>query len=241
MFPIFPSIEGICERRVIINFRVDPEFINKQLPAPFKLLTVKDYAIAGICLIRLKEMRPIGFPKQLGFSSENAAPRIAVQWAENGAFVSGAYIPKRYSSSSVNSSISGAFFPALFEHAYFECDESDAHYKILASSKIDGFELEVDAHQTTQLEPGSVFDSTEQASDFIKDAVIGYSPAQQKGRFNGIQLKTYSWKAEPLKLNSLSYNVMEAFPEGKATFDSALLMRNIKHEWHYVGTKRCNY
>jgi hypothetical protein len=235
MFPIFPSIEGICQRRVIINYRVDPDFIAKQLPAHFTPLLVKDYAIAGICLIRLKEMRPMGFPKQLGFSSENAAPRIAVQWKENGISVPGAYIPQRYSSSSINSAVSGYFFPALFQHADFQCIESDDQYKIQVIAN-DGFKLEIDAHKTDQLQPESVFNSTEQASDFIKNAVIAYSPAQQKGRLNAIQLKTYSWKAEPLKLDLLRYNIIEAFPKGVATFDSALLMLNIKHEWHYAGS-----
>ena len=236
MLPICPSIEGICERRVIINYRVDPEFIAQQLPHSFAPLIVKDYAIAGICLIRLKEMRPIGFPKQLGFASENAAPRIAVQWTENGKSVTGAYIPKRYSSSSINSSVSSYFFPALFESAHFECIETDDRYKILATSKLDGFRLAVNAHKTNELETGSIFDSTKQASDFIKNAAIAYSPSQRKGRFNAIQLKTYSWKAEPLKLDLLDYNIMEAFPKGTATFDSALLMLNMKHEWHYAGS-----
>lgn len=37
-------------------------------------------AIVGICLIRLKNIKPKGFLDFLGLSSENGAHRIAVEW-----------------------------------------------------------------------------------------------------------------------------------------------------------------
>jgi hypothetical protein len=45
--------------------------------------------IAGICLIRLKQIRPRSLPALLGLSSENAAHRIAVEWEEHGAYREG--------------------------------------------------------------------------------------------------------------------------------------------------------
>ena len=48
-------------------------------------------------------------------------------------------------------------------------------------------------------------------------------------------LKTHSWKVEPLALEQAysSYFSDEAlFPAGSVTFDCALIMRNIAHEWH---------
>ena len=59
--------------------------------------------MAGICLIRLEQMRPAGLPSFCGLSSENAAHRIAVEWQEPaGAWREGVYIPRRDTGSRLN-------------------------------------------------------------------------------------------------------------------------------------------
>ena len=78
----FPLVRGIIKRRMLINFRVDASVMQRFLPAPFRPKLHQGHAIAGICLIRLEEIRPGGLPALLGVSSENAAHRIAVEWDE---------------------------------------------------------------------------------------------------------------------------------------------------------------
>ena len=75
-----PKVHGIIKRRLLVNFRVDPAVMQRQLPAPFRPKLHQGKAIAGICLIRLEGIRPRRFPRLLGLSSENAAHRIAVLW-----------------------------------------------------------------------------------------------------------------------------------------------------------------
>ena len=75
-----PVIRGLIDRRILVNYRVDPDVLKKLLPKPFRPKVIKDVGIAGICLIRLAEMRTTGFPGAVGISSENAAHRIAVAW-----------------------------------------------------------------------------------------------------------------------------------------------------------------
>ena len=79
-----PVIRGLIDRRILVNYRVDPDMLKKLLPQPFRPKIIKDVGIAGICLIRLKDIRPSGFPGGVGISSENAAHRIAVEWDEQG-------------------------------------------------------------------------------------------------------------------------------------------------------------
>ena len=73
-----PTIRGVIDRRVLVNFRVDPDVLARVCPAPFRPQIVNGFGVAGICLIRLKSIRPKLFPACLGISSENAAHRIAV-------------------------------------------------------------------------------------------------------------------------------------------------------------------
>ena len=77
----FPNVHGIIRRRLLVNFRVEPEVIRRHLPEPFRPKLHDGYAIAGICLIRLEDIRPRRVPRILGLSSENAAHRIAPSYA----------------------------------------------------------------------------------------------------------------------------------------------------------------
>ena len=78
-----PVIQGTIGRRILANFRVDPEVMQRELPARFRPKLQAGHAIAGICLIRLEHVRPRTMPEIVGLSSENAAHRVAVTWIED--------------------------------------------------------------------------------------------------------------------------------------------------------------
>ncbi len=96
------TIHGYIDRRILINFTADPKAVEKIIPFPFRPKIYKDKAIVGICLIRLKSIKPKGLPDFIGVSSENGAHRIAVEWDENGETKSGVYIPRRDTSLKLN-------------------------------------------------------------------------------------------------------------------------------------------
>lgn len=107
-----PTIHGFIDRRILINFTVDPDIIAQIIPAPFIPKIYKGKAIVGICLIRLKDIKPKGLPNFIGVSSENGAHRIAVEWDEGDEVKEGVFIPRRDTSLRLNSVIGGKFFPA---------------------------------------------------------------------------------------------------------------------------------
>jgi len=57
-----PTIRGLIDRRVLVNFRVDPHVLSTVLPAPFRPQIVNGFGIAGICLIRLRHVQPKFLP-----------------------------------------------------------------------------------------------------------------------------------------------------------------------------------
>jgi uncharacterized protein YqjF (DUF2071 family) len=69
-----PPIAGIIDRRLLINYRVDPEAARALVPQPFRPEVVNGFAVAGICLLRMTQLRPRLLPKWVGLRSENAAP-----------------------------------------------------------------------------------------------------------------------------------------------------------------------
>ena len=231
-----PKIKGIIDRRILINYQIDQEVLENYLPEPFKPKLVKGKGIAGICLIRLKEIRPKGLPKQIGISSENGAHRIAVEWEEDGELKEGVYIPRRDTSSRLNSMAGGTIFPGIHHLAKFLVDENDGTYDVSFVSD-DKTSLSIKAKETENWNDESVFDNLDCVSDFFEQGSVGYSP--DKNEFDGLELKAKNWKVSLLEVESVQSSFFEdrsIFPHGSVKFDNALLMKDIDHEW--IGLKR---
>ena len=48
------AVRGVIRRRILVNFRVAPEVMQRHLPQPFRPKLLGGQAVAGICLIRLE-------------------------------------------------------------------------------------------------------------------------------------------------------------------------------------------
>ena len=226
-----PKIKGVIDRRILINYQVDQETLENYLPKPFKPKLVNGKGIAGICLIRLKEVRPKGLPKLIGISSENGAHRIAVEWLENGELKEGVFIPRRDTSSKLNSMAGGTIFPGIHNLAEFTVNESNGNYEISFVSQ-DKTSLSIKAKESNNWNDKSVFENLDSASKFFENGSIGYSLDKQD--FDGLELKAYSWEVSLLEVENVQSSFFEdrsIFPEGSVKFDNALLMKNIEHEW----------
>jgi len=117
-----PILEGVIRRRVLVNYRVDPELLARQLPPPFRPKLHNGAAVGGICLIRLEQIHPAFVPLRIGFASENAAHRIAVLWRDERGPHEGVFIPRRDTGSFVNHLAGGRLFPGEHHRATFAVD-----------------------------------------------------------------------------------------------------------------------
>jgi hypothetical protein len=229
-----PIIRGTIDRRILVNFRVDPEVLEKILPAPFRPKLVNGTGMAGVCLIRLKHIRPKYLPSFIGISSENAAHRIAVQWERDGEQKEGVFIPRRDTSSRLNTLVGGKLFPGVHHHATFRVSEHDDDYRLVLDSDDRQTHVLVDGHVSEELPKGSIFGSLRDASDFFSKGSLGYSVTAKPGSLDGLELRTFNWKVIPLAIDKVESSFFEnpaLFPSGSAQFDCALLMRGIDHEW----------
>lgn len=230
-----PVIRGVIDRRILVNYRVDPGILAAQLPAPFHPKLVHGFGMAGICLIRLKQIRPKWFPGWLGIASENAAHRVAVEWEENGVIREGVYVRRRDTSSWLNSWAGGRLFPGIHHHATFRVKEATDRFEIALQSDDDDTSVSVRARRIERLPNSSVFRSLDEASAFFRAGSLGYSATQDPGRMQGLELRCRNWEIEPLKVEDVRSSLFDEeslFPKGSIEFDSALLMRGIEHEWH---------
>ncbi len=229
-----PTMRGVIDRRILANFHIDPDVLANVLPSPFRPKLVNGKGIAGICLIRLKHIRPRFVPSYLGLSSENAAHRIAVEWNQNGQKYEGVYVPRRDTSSRLNTLVGGRIFSGVQHHARFTAEELGDNYSVIMDSDDGAAHVAVEGHLTDLLPNESVFGSVQDASDFFKYGSLGYSDTRTSGSYDGLELHTDNWNVEPLAIDRVESSFFEdgsLFPAGTVEFDCALLMRNIEHEW----------
>ena len=230
-----PVIRGIIDRRILVNYRVDPAVLAKCLPMPFRPKLVNGFGLAGTCLIRLKNIRPSFLPSWIGISSENAAHRTAVEWDDNGVVRDGVYVARRDTNLWLNSLAGGRVFPGIHHHAEFVVKESIDRLEVAIHSDDGVTSMSVSGHRTDRLPRTSVFPSIEDASSFYEAGSMGYSATTEATRFQGLELRCSNWNVEPLEVEQVRSNFFEdesVFPKGSIEIDCALLMRGIEHEWH---------
>lgn len=233
-----PKITGVIDRRILVNFTVDPEVAKAIVPAPFSPKIINGKAIAGICLIRLKQVRPKGLPAFFGVGSENGAHRIAVEWEEDGLTKEGVYIPRRDTSSLFNTLAGGRMFPGRHYQARFDIKENDGNYHVAFNSS-DGTVISVDAKIAEKLNPNSIFEDLNTASEFFKAGSTGYSP--NGDQYECLVLHTDNWKVQALEVSAVTSSFFEnesIFPAGSVKFDNALLMVNVQHDWASGNNKQ---
>jgi hypothetical protein len=230
-----PVVRGVIQRRILVNYRVRPEVLRSLLPPPFEPKTVAGWGMAGICLIRLAELRPRGIPARFGLSSENAAHRIAVVWSQNGTPQEGVFVRRRDTSAWWNVVAGGQLFPGVHHYADFDIQETPERLRLALESRDGVTRVVVAGAPASSLPASSVFGSVAEASRFFELGSRGYSPRSRPGRFDGLELRTQQWDVVPFEVCELRSSFFESkalFPEASVEFDNALLMRDIPHEWH---------
>jgi hypothetical protein len=230
-----PAIEGTIRRRLLLNYRVDPAVISRILPEPFEPKLHRGRAIAGICLIRLEDIRPRGVPRAVGFSSENAAHRIAVTWRTPKGPQEGVFIPRRDTNSLINRAAGGRIFPGEHHAAKFEVTEEGRNISLAMNAMDGSISVSVSATAADALPASSCFASVQEASSFFEPGALGYSATRSGEKLHGVLLCTKSWQVEALGVRSVYSSYFadtDRFPLGTVVFDHGLVMRDIAHEWH---------
>ena len=226
-----PTIRGVIDRRILVNFRVEPDVLAQVLPEPFTPQLVDGIGIAGVCLIRLTHLRPAILPGTWGLRSENAAHRIAVTLPDGSNAV---YIPRRDTTSRMNVLVGGRLFPGAHHHAKFTSTETDKRFDVTMRSDDGATRLVVESELAEQLPSDSVFSDVDAASAFFAAGSLGFSDTTSGDRFDGLELRTDQWHVTPLdvhRVESSFFHNQSMFPADAVTFDNALLMRDISHEW----------
>lgn len=230
-----PALRASMERRILVNYRVDPDTLASILPAPFRPALVDGHGFAGVCLIRLGHIRPAGLPAWVGLTTENAAHRVAVCWDTIDGPVTGVYVPRRDTSSRMATLVGGRLFPGWQHLARFDVEEGVGCFRVHVESRDGAVRILVAAHVADTVMAGSVFPGLDAASRFFQCAAVGYAATPHEGVFDGVELAADGWEMRPLHIDDASssfFGEADPFPPGTTTIDSAFVMGGLDTTWH---------
>jgi hypothetical protein len=233
---LMPAIAGRIARRILVNYRVKLEALAPLLPQGFRPKQVRGRGMAGICLIRLEQVRPRGLPRWCGVSSENAAHRIAVEWDEDGVTREGVFIPRRDTNRWFNRLAGGRLFPGCHHRAEFEVCEDEGTISVDVRRGDGAMSLKVSGRKTNNLSQSSVFSDLDEASAFFQAGALGWSPTSSGKEWDGLELHCPLWRMAPLEVTEVHSSFFDPLGDD-AQFDSAFLMLGLDHEWHAKGRR----
>jgi hypothetical protein len=235
---MLPTLEGVIARRVLVNFRVDPDVARRLVPAPLEPVVERGACVAGICLIRLERLRPKGLPAALGVASENMAHRIAIRYPAPDGPTDGVFIWRRDTDQALVSLLGGRVFPGVHGRAAFEVTEGDGALAMDVSTERGEADVALRARAAAAWRPTTLFPAFDDVVEFFRRGDCGFSCSLRRDRLEGMRLKTLVWKMEPLAVDEVRaafYADTARFPAGSAVLDGAVLMRGIPHEWHELA------
>lgn len=228
------DIDAFLERRLLVNYRVDPEVAARLLPHPFVPRLTKGWAIAGVCLIHLRKTRTRNLPAVFGIDVQGSAHRLAVMWPDRGGEMQpGVYISRRDSGSRLVGLIGRR---SLAEHpATFVVSDFGDSISIDVTSRDEEGSVSVRAVAAQGLD-SSVFDTMASGREFFEHGGPGFTQIRP-GLFKGVALIAKSWEMDALRLNDvrsawLSNHAL--FPAGTAVPDGAFVMRRTETKWRSV-------
>jgi hypothetical protein len=231
------SVDCTIERRLLVNYRIEPELVMAQLPAPFRPQVRSGWAVGGVCLIRLRGIRPPHVPEAFGLTTENVAHRFAVEWDDNEGTHTGVYVPRRDTGSCLASFAGGRVFPGEYRPARFDVKDVGSHISIDVRSRDSAIQLSVSAHRADAL-GGALFGHLSEAIDFFRQGSRSYSPGSAPGVLDGVGLDCPAWEAQAVSVDEMTSSLFDdtrVFPAGTCELDSGLIMRDLPVRWFAQG------
>jgi uncharacterized protein DUF2071 len=227
-------LNAVIERRLLLNYRADPDVVAALLPAPFRPQLRGGYAVVGICLLRLGQVRPAGLPAVVGLGSENAVHRFAVSWDTTDGPRTAVYIPRRDSASRLSVAVGGRLVPGVHHRAAFDVAERPNRMRVAYAANDGSTAVDVEVRVTSELTGSVLFADLDQAADFFRSSSIGYSLRREPEELEGTQLTASSWRVDPCVVDRVAssyYDDRSVFPAGSIELDSALVMRKVPIRW----------
>jgi hypothetical protein len=216
------TLHGLIDRRIVLNYTAESDFLNDAVPQPLKAVEVDDgVGVGQVSLMRHRVSVHPKVPSALRLPAETASHRIPVVRDEDGG--TGMYVLRRDTDSELGR-VAGRIFSVREQgKAEFQTREfrNRGEYSVQMEGK-NAF-VSVDAHETGSVND-SVFGSLEAADEFQRGEERSIEVSD-----DGFVGSRFSVQGElkPLETVEARSTVFEDIDAG---FDSAFVSKG-RYEW----------
>lgn len=222
------SMEGTIAHRLLLNHTADPAAVAPLLPSGLRPQLVDGDALIGVCVLRLRGLRPAGLPRWTSVTTDAAAHRVAVEWDGPEGTEVGVWIVRRDSAQRLPVLAGGRLFPGVHGAARMDVSDDGTRLSVHLAAA-DGAEVWATTAPPSSWSSRS-FASPEEASAFFAAGRLGWS-ADHRGRIEGLELCTEGWRADPVDAEARVSLFDDLLPADSWRFDHALLLRDLPVRW----------
>lgn len=225
--PVVKRVSAHIERRIVINFSVDPNEIERVVDCPWlRPQVVAGQGVASLCVLWMDGVIPTGWPKFLAQSQISIAVRFGVINVETGE--PGVYVPERCSNTVLAWLLTRMGGSCI--HPKIRVTEADGVIGIKRNGvDFAGFRVD-DTPKESKL-----FSNSGEFEDFIRAGKRSYGPALRRGQIDVVDLNKSETSFVPLGVEMLDLRGISAIIPGVLTLDSAYETRNAEYAWDYIG------
>ncbi len=228
MRPVVKRVSAHIERRIVINFAVEPDAITQVVDCPWlRPQIVSGHGVASLCVLWMDGVIPTGWPKLLAQRQISIAVRFGVMNLETGK--PGVYVPERCSNTLLAWLLTRMGGSCIHPKISVETGEAG-----VVGIKRNGAEFARFRVGGKPLE-SRIFACDSDFEAFFRVGERSYCPSLRKGlldiadlhksetSFHGLGVEMFDWAG-----------IRQAIP-GVLTLDSAYETCNADYEWEYIG------
>lgn len=233
---IKPSVYGQLVDRYLFNFRVDPGYLESQVPVNWlKPRLYRGYGVVSFCLLRLKGVTLWPLPASMGIDSISCAYRCAVTDTSSTVPEPSVYILGR----STNVPIVGKLGTALFSgemRVMNACIEKASYGYDIRVSDIRGNNIFVAQTKDSTSLKSKLFETVDEFVTFIKGGLSSYTPSTRPDKVSRVDLIEDSNTYRAIDAH-IDYATLSNEWEGSGIeFDSAFHATGGLYRLAYLGT-----
>lgn len=230
------SVHARLVERFIFNFRLSPDALNTQLPAPWlKPQVLNGWAVVSFCILKLDRVMISPLPGFLGFETVSCAYRCGVIDSSGDGPQPSVYITDRNTDLPMIARLAPFIFldtiPMVRVSITHENDVVDIQASYLDRQRL----------FAAKVAPGKLdsqlFGSVKDFVGFIKGGVSSYSPSIFGDQLTRVDLAKEDANYEPLNANVEFSWLDGAWRDSGLIYDSAIRATGGRYKWTYRGSK----
>ncbi len=222
-------MEGRLAKCWLLAYRAPLEEVQRHLPAELKPVSFGGFGFWNVVVCEVENMRPRGFPKQLGITYRHVAYRIYVRHHnQKGDSVEGLYFLRSDCDSPLLAKGGNLVTDFKFHPGKIRIDENPLATLLEVDAEGARGEATITYDRPVRLAEGSPFQSVQEAGDFLEYAPHGISV--QKGRVEVLPIRRdeTQWKPRVVAAHSDHWEFLE---NERTHLEIAYEVAPIDYEW----------